>query len=1554
MTQYFARFTNSSGSVLTGDTTSAQWFGIGDPAFSISQTLTFRSGATDIDAGEASFSALSLTLGSSTLTGKIDQALQSGAAFKTIEIVGYDSIADKLVKTSSLVLKGAYAASDAIDTYFGKHALSFTYGDIVQSVGSYDADGNLTGSATQGWNLITNRPDESTAFDISGRPGDPVDNGAFTSAVAAQAPAPQHVFLQLRNADGSALAGLGGDWIELDFANFKQLQAVSLTGTLAGKVSFEPLKLGLHDQALAPLLDQALASGKAFQLELAVYGDRGTGSDVLLDDYQFGLAGLTNSQVGGSGARTLTFDYGSVRMTHSVFGNTGAYTGSTVEGWDRIRNIKLTAPDSAATSFDGQKAPVAFTDLNVTTQGPAATHYYARFTKSDGNVVGGDNGGGQWFEVYGTKYGASQTLALGTGGLAPGKVAFADLHINLGPSKLTTTLDSMLKLGQTFQTIELAGYADGPDGQVKVSTTVFKTIGPNSDAVVPDNGLHDFTFKYGGIVESLTRFDENGAPIGVVTAGWDAITNKADNTPPSGDSGALPPGTTVPTSIGQREIYVQIRNQDGSALTGIGTKWIKLDSAYFSHEQGLTINTTTLKELQLTFKAGTLGPILDQALAQGGKSFQIEVAAYARTPDGSVLTDDYQFGLAGITAHYAGRYGDTYSIAYGSERMLHNVTDPETGAIKDTVVEGWDAVRREVITAPSGQPSSFDAQRAPDSLAGLKTLVSSPEVTQYYLRVTYQKKGVVGDDNEQWFAVENFSFGAAQDRDPIGEAVGSAAAPGAFNPLTFTLGNSALTTKLAYLLSIGSKIGSIDLVGYAPDGDGKLQTVSSATFKQATIASDTVSALTGAHQFSIKYTTLVESKSQFDATGAVTGTIARGWDAFNGKADNEPGAGLNYAPEAGHAALDLDQHHAYVQIRNKDGSLIPGLGAQWIEVDAASLGSYKDGKFSFDPLSLSFKPGTLGPQLATALAQGKALQIELAVYDAGSAGGHGALLDVYQFGRAGLVSDAVYGASHTYQFEYHSYLQMHSRFDAAFKLQGIVSSGYDLDGKKSFEPEFLPASLSPAQAPGSETALSVFGRDVPITIVSAAADLTDASLRAGDTVAFILTFSETVSSAGSTLTLSNGATAVLDAGLPSNKLVYIYTVGPADGQTADLQATALTGSVVNSEGQAFGNLAFTVIDTNNDYSPNGPDNTVALIAGTLAGTVAVGGSAAATGKLLVTDPDAGEAGVQGATLSGTFGTFTIDANGSWQYKLTKPAAAAAAKATGQPLVDSFNVLSTDGSASADVVVTVAMPAHPGTLAFTGTAGADTLYGGGDGDTLKGLGGADKLFGLGGADTLVGGAGADTMTGGAGSDIYWVDDAGDKVVEAASGGTDTVRAAVSFRLAANVENLILTGTDKINGTGNTAANAITGNSANNVLSGLAGKDTLVGGAGNDTLKGGFGADILTGGSGKDSFVFDTLPAKGEADRITDFAGVDDTILISRKAFAAFTGHAAASLTGADISFTGKIEKASQHLAYDAAKGALFYDDDGTGAHAAVLIATLAGAPALALADFALIA
>ena len=79
----------------------------------------------------------------------------------------------------------------------------------------------------------------------------------------------------------------------------------------------------------------------------------------------------------------------------------------------------------------------------------------------------------------------------------------------------------------------------------------------------------------------------------------------------------------------------------------------------------------------------------------------------------------------------------------------------------------------------------------------------------------------------------------------------------------------------------------------------------------------------------------------------------------------------------------------------------------------------------------------------------------------------------------------------------------------------------------------------------------------------------------------------------------------------------------------------------------------------------------------------------------------------------------------------------------------------------------------------------------------------------------------------------MDNAGDIVIEGASEGIDTVLSAVSYTLGANVENLTLTGTASINGTGNALDNILTGNAGNNHLDGGAGADTLVGGLGNDT-------------------------------------------------------------------------------------------------------------------------
>ena len=170
-----------------------------------------------------------------------------------------------------------------------------------------------------------------------------------------------------------------------------------------------------------------------------------------------------------------------------------------------------------------------------------------------------------------------------------------------------------------------------------------------------------------------------------------------------------------------------------------------------------------------------------------------------------------------------------------------------------------------------------------------------------------------------------------------------------------------------------------------------------------------------------------------------------------------------------------------------------------------------------------------------------------------------------------------------------------------------------------------------------------------------------------------------------------------------------------------------------------------------------------------------------------------------------------------------------------------------------------------------------------------------------------------------NDTYVVTQANTRIIELPNGGTDLVRANVSFTLGANLENLTLTGTNAINGIGNAGNNVITGNSSNNVLSGLGGVDTVsyatatagvtvslalttpqnTGGAGTDTLtgfenltgsnfadnltgssaanaiNGGAGADVMSGGAGNDTYYVDNA-----ADKVNETAGQGtDTVMAS---------------------------------------------------------------------------
>ncbi|HET6157895.1 MAG TPA: calcium-binding protein [Dongiaceae bacterium] len=180
--------------------------------------------------------------------------------------------------------------------------------------------------------------------------------------------------------------------------------------------------------------------------------------------------------------------------------------------------------------------------------------------------------------------------------------------------------------------------------------------------------------------------------------------------------------------------------------------------------------------------------------------------------------------------------------------------------------------------------------------------------------------------------------------------------------------------------------------------------------------------------------------------------------------------------------------------------------------------------------------------------------------------------------------------------------------------------------------------------------------------------------------------------------------------------------------------------------------------------------------------------------------------------------------------------------------------------------------------------ANIIVGNTGNNYLQGLAGNDVLTGGDGSDVLIGGTGNDKMVGGADNDAYYVDSAGDKVIENVHGGDHdiVITTLASYVLGANVEDLsfyTLT-TDSV-GIGNVLANMIDGDAGNDNLDGKAGNDTLRGWGGNDQLTGGDGNDLLVGEIGNDTLTGgagrDELNGGSGDDVMTGGKG-DDTYIV----------------------------------------------------------------------------
>lgn len=327
-------------------------------------------------------------------------------------------------------------------------------------------------------------------------------------------------------------------------------------------------------------------------------------------------------------------------------------------------------------------------------------------------------------------------------------------------------------------------------------------------------------------------------------------------------------------------------------------------------------------------------------------------------------------------------------------------------------------------------------------------------------------------------------------------------------------------------------------------------------------------------------------------------------------------------------------------------------------------------------------------------------------------------------------------------------------------------------------------------------------------------------------------------------------------------------------------------------------------------------------------------------------------------------------------------------------------------AAAAVVVSLAA----GTA--SGGAGNDLLS---EFENIRGSAFDDRLTGDDRGNILSGRDGTDTMIGLGGDDDYWVDNAGDTVIENAGGGnSDRVFSAVDYSLPDHVEAIYLIGRANIDAYGNNLNNVLVGNSGNNRLVGRGGEDLMIGGTGDDIYHvnsagdtvvepTGDGTDLivasiaidLTGlpgvenvrlvgsrglsmtGNGLDNVLTgnagdNLISGRDGNDLLTGEAGRDsflfDTALgpdnvdritdfvvgeDSIQLASAIFGGTQGALPSDAFVIGGAAVDASDRIIYDSISGALFFDADGSGSGAAVQFAKLTPGLALSAADFLIV-
>lgn len=1378
---------------LTGPLTGA--FQVQDFSLDIENSGSAQDGSGGFN--KADFRPLSMTLTGETLAKFWDGAAK-GTQFSTASLIARDSATPSVI-TYSLNLTNALVvhATDAqSNDPGGSFSLSLDYSSIGLVSRDRDINNNLLPPQSAGWDIINVAPTDGGKSIVSS------GSGSVLPSVA------DHYYLSLSEVGsdsiikGSSQADGHGGWFELsDFDIDIGNLGTSQVANGSGKAGFGALSVTLQDEKAFGLVLKALTLGTYYNVRIEGVSDApalGKGDHKV---YQLTLNDAFINRVveDNNDGYTLDLAYVKVGLLTKGLDQTGATlvdTGSF--GWDVAKNVSIDPSKLAGSFGDGapDKLPVAPTDYYLIIQGVA------------GNYTG--NGLTGAFRVSSFDFGAENptTIGTGSGGGGAAKPVYGDLSLSL-QGESSTALLAAAAAGTVFKSASLVGMTAGGTPQivydVNLANVLVKDVADSKDF-----GF-DLNLDYSriGIANKLQEVSTgNLVPDG--TFAWDILNNKVPtgaNIPALVTKGATAVLDTAPTKY-----FLSINGIDGSSLDTKHKGWFELTDFNLNLDNLGTTKLpnqsgpgkTDFSNLSVSFGDDAALAALLLAEAKGNSISEMRIEGVTAAGGGQASQVVYALTLA--SAHVSGIAdvgGPGYSASFtyeqiGLQTFGLNVNNKAvtTGSFGFDLTTGTAIAPPVTATGPHGSAAAVSG------------------ATDYYLIID----GVAGNYSDAAltgaFHVTSYDFGAASAISIVvgGGASGTTKSDGtSFGSLDLTLDGNSYAALMAAAAG-GTIFKGATLVGRTAGATPQI--VSNLNLADVLVTG--VNSDGGGFGLSLDYDHIGLETFHADSKGKLVVDSQFGWDTNAIKDDSSKGTSL-VSGNAGTVGSTTPTQY-YLAIDGLDGGSNAAGHQHWFDLSAFAFGVGNDGTSkdlgnahggpqpgngTFGALSATINEADL-PKLLLDAASG-ALLTGIRIEGVDSTG-----VTVYKLTLADVlvtnVGDTADSKSNV-GFDYgRIYLETDTASGGSATPTG--SFGYDIVNHR-FDSDIVP-DVEIDHGPGARGDLFHTTETDSFT-----GNVFDDNGHGVDTGSLTVTAINGVAmNVGQDIMLASGAHLLLKS--DGN---FFYDPNFSFGFVPDAASGA-------SNPTATDTFTYTLAD--------GTVGTVRVKIDGSDGADMLRGSAGVDHLSGGTSDDTLEGGPGGDFLNGGDGTDFA----SYEHALAGVTARLDNPSlnTGDAAGDTYTAI--EGLIGSNFGDTLA--AGPGGSILKGLDGIDTLIGGGGYNQLYGGNGDDILTGGASFDDLHGDGGNDKMTGGGGGDWYWVDSAGDIVIEATGGGTDRVYASVDYTLGKGqeIEELYADSPNGLKLTGNALGQSI------------------YGGNGADTLEGGGGADFLYGGEGNDTYVIKT--------------------------------------------------------------------------------------------------